>query len=197
VSSFDTSRYLEVGEESDTGSSTSFTMRKGILKSNNRFVVSSRPKSEGDIDDPEEVIGLIHINTKTSSSKSADITSVSSKSSEGLENVKLHLHPNDTNCKSKMINYSDSSSDKYSDKESIDAETGFITDSSSSCDSRKSLSSSGSEESTDELYFKKIRRPKRSVRFSIQELSPKKEAQSLEDICDRRLQAQANDEVFA
>ena len=196
VSSFDTSRYLEVGEESDTGSAASFTKRKGILKCNNRFVVSSRPKSEGDIDDPEEVIGLIHINTKTSTSKSADITSLSSKSSEGLENAKLHLHPNDANCNSKMINYSDSYSEKYSDKESIDAETGFITDSSSSYDSRKSLSSSGSEESTDELYFKKIRRPKRSVRFSIKELSPKKEALSLEDICDRRLHADANDDVF-
>ena len=195
VSSFDTSRYLEVGDESDNGSSSSFTKRKGILKSNNKFIVSSRPKSEGDIDDPEEVIGLIHINNINATSKSAENTSLLSKTSEHLEEVKFHLHPRDAHRKGKLTTYSDR--DSYSDKESIDAETGFITDSSSSYDSRKSLSSSGSDESNDEFYSKKIRRPKRSVRFSIQELSPKKEAKTIRDICDSKHRNDVDDEVFA
>lgn len=194
VSSFDTSRYLEVGDESENGSSSSFTKRKGILKSNNKFIVSTRPKSEGDIDDPEEVIGLIHINTINATSKSAENTSLLSKTSEHLEDVKFHLHPRDANRKDKMISYSER--DSYSDKESIDAETGFITDSSSSFDSRKSLSSSGGEESNDEFYSKKIRRPKRSVRFSIQELSPKKEAKIIRGISDSRYRNEVDDEVF-
>ena len=195
VSSFDTSRYLEVGEESDSGSSSSFTKRKGILKSNSRFVVSSRPRSEGDIDDPEEVIGLIHINSKKLPSKSDESASLLSESkSEHLEEAHFHLHPRDASRNGRPIHYSER--DSYSDRESVDAETGFITDSSSSCDSRKSLSSSGSDESNDEFYSKKIRKPKRSVRFSIQELSPMKTAKPESDIADIRRHNDVYDEVF-
>ena len=193
ISSFDTSRYLEVGgEESDTAS---FTKRKGILKSRTKFIMSSRPKSEGDIDDPEEAIGLIHINAINSASKSAEDTLLLSKKNERLDEVKFHLHPRDACRKDQLTNYS--LRDSYSDKESIDAETGFITDSSSSCDSsRKSLSSFGSEESSDEFYSKKLRRPKRSVTFSIQELSPKKEPDAIRNICHGRLHTDVDDEVF-
>ena len=174
VSSFETSRYLEVGDESDSGSTSSYAKPKGILKSKRQFVMGSRPRSEGDqfeADDPGEIIGLIHIrNSKEEHIRSGEQTSLLSDSKSDSNYLQFHLHPKNLN----RIRQARSNSSRLSqsDRESVDADAGFITDSSSSCDSRKSLSSYGSEESNDENYSKKNFRPKRSVRFSIQELAP-------------------------
>ena len=203
VSSFDASRYLEVGDESDTGSSSSFTKRKGILKSNTKYVMSSRPKSEGDADGQGEVIGLLHVNSKNCTAKSSESASLLSDSrSAGLEDVQFHLHPRHENYRERKTgDYIEQFS--YSDRDSADVETGFIIDSSSSssssCDSRKSLSSSGSEgseESSYECNSKNTRRPKRSVRFSVQEFSPKKMAQPVSDFCVSTQHNEADDDVF-
>ena len=195
VSSFDTSRYLEVGDESDSGSSSSFSKPKGILKSKNKFMLSSRSRSEGDqfeVDNPTEVIGLIHVNGKNNEMKHDETSALLSDNIiKDTSDVQFHLHP------SKANHFARNNSGQFScsDRESIDAETGFLTDTSSTCDSRKSLSSSGSDESNDESYSRKYgRRPKRSVRFSIQELKPKNNTQV---IMGTGMCQEGDDEVFS
>lgn len=195
VSSFDTSRYLEVGDESDSGSSSSFSKPKGILKSNNKFMLSSRPRSEGDqfeVDNSAEVIGLIHVNGKNNEMKNDETSALLSDNIiKDTSDVQFHLHPSKAN----QFTRNNSGQFSCSDRESIDAETGFLTDTSSTCDSRKSLSSSGSDESNDESYSRKYgRRPKRSVRFSLQELKPKNNAQV---IMGSGMCQEGDDEVFS
>ena len=195
VNSFDTSRYLEVGDESDSGSWTSFSKPKSILKAN-KFIFTSRPRSEGndfEVNGASEVIGMIHVNSKPACTVSDEQTTLLARSEEEGEDVQFHLHSQN----SSSVYYHRHSSD-CAQRQSIDADTGFITDSSISGNSRKSLSSSGSDESNDECYTsnkdKSLHRSsKRSVRFSLNEMKHDSKVDSLHT----SMYSECDDEVFS
>eukprot|EP00794_Sanderia_malayensis_P018714 gene18714-20603_t len=210
MNSFDTSRYLEISEEgSDTGSYMSYTKPKGILKSN-KFLLTSRPRSEGHAFDTQEVIGLIHISKeqrKTShEEENSELLGNSSSDNDNFVDERYLM------AKSKIDDsmqfYQGNNIRQHVQRsspgrnESIEADTGFLTDSSLSSNSRKSLGSSTGDESNDEFYMarKHKKSSKRSVRFAFNEIeaglkTPSK--RGCEKVQDRCFYQEGEDEVFS